>query len=728
MLRHFIIFFLIGITNIVFAQNKISSLFQWDDNHRLTQRATYHIFENVYPVQLSLPIKNGKRTFPNKFILPRPSNQSLTINLTKRSETAYKNLTVWSGLALDERFKHLPQYQNVILVYNPATDKFAASFVLPEGEFQLLPTPDSKDDYWLVESNSDWECNILETEEMTLPQASLREGPDCDCLETDQNGFSPIDIFIGYSNSAAAVAGDVNAHAAMMVATVNQGLTNSLVNDVYMRLVGTGLTANNPGVVTSVLSDCLDWFATEIEATGADYVSAFQTLTGAPNEAGGWAGVGGFTSVNNIGQPAAFRHEIGHNGGGGHCPGDGSSLPYAHGYNNGNWRTHLCGNDVNFYSTPLVNDDMGNPIGDAATADMAQAFRDRAPSIINRMRHQIPYFVGDVCVDMPCRPRHFTNQNEVITQVQLNTINNTTAGWACANVVGYSDYSNTSTDLNIGSTYALTVTPNVSWASSRLNVWVDWNADGTFENDEHVIDLTGAGPWVENIIPPVGTPLGTKRLRIRLQFSLGYTPDPCNGTGFNGGETEDYSVNVLAALPVEFTHFSGSCESQQLLLNWSTASEKNNLGFEIQGSTDGREWQKIGWQPTLSSGNSMLPLFYQYEWSKLNMPYLRLKQIDEDARFSFSPIITNPCSSDREPGFIIYPNPIKDWLTIEKNADGLDDATFQIFNQSGQLISEQVLVNFSTEWNTQFLANGIYFYRILNSGQQIQQGKLVKIH
>ncbi len=720
----YLFFFIFGITNVSSAQ---TTLFQWDSSNRNSQEIIIDAFEKTYSVQLNLPSHNDKRVLPNEFILPTPSNKLLTVKLTNPSKSVYNNLIVWNGLIQDERFNHLPQYQNVIVVYNPTTDKFAASFILPEGEFQLLPTAHSKNDYWLVQGSNDWECNILEIKESTLLQANLREGPDCDCLETDQNGFSPIDIFIGYSNSAAAVVGDIEAHAAMMVASVNQGLVNSLVNDVYMRLVGTGLTANNPGVVTSVLSDCLIWFANEIETTGADYVSVFQTLTGAPGEAGGWAGVGGFTNVNNIGQPAAFRHEIGHNGGGGHCPGDGSTLPYAHGFDNGNWRTHLCGNDVNFYSTPLVNDDMGNPIGDAATADMVQAFRDRAPTIITRNRHKIPYFTGDVCINNPCFPQHFANQNEFITEVQLNSINNVTGGWACDNVVGYSDYSDTSTDLIIGTSYALTVTPNFSFSDSRFNVWVDWDADGIFQPGEHVIDFTGTGPWVNSITPPANTSIGIKRLRIRQQFGSSYTPDPCNGSGYNGGETEDYSINVISSLPVELTEFRAACNNQKLSLNWSTASEKNNLGFEIQTSKDGQEWQRIAWQPTLGTGNSIIPLVYKLELLSSSMQYIRLKQIDEDEGFSFSSIITNPCFKNNKIEFTVYPNPIKNRLIIEKVSNNLREVTFQIFNQTGQLISEQILVNSITHWNSQRLANGVYFYRILSDSQQVQQGRFVKV-
>ena len=211
-----------------------------------------------------------------------------------------------------------------------------------------------------------------------------------------------------------------------------------------------------------------------------------------------------------------------------------------------------------------------------------------------------------------------------------------------------------------------------------------------------------------------------------MQFGSTYTPDPCNGTGYNGGETEDYSVNVITSLPVELTNFSAACNDQKLSLNWNTTSEKNNLGFEIQESDDGNEWQKIDWQPTQSSGNSNVPLAYQHEISRPSLQYLRLKQIDEDLEFSFSPVISNPCFKNRGTEFLVYPNPLINWLTIDNITDNLSNATFQIFNQTGQLISEQALVNLSTKWNSESLPNGVYIYRILNNSRRIQQGKFVK--
>ena len=714
---------------VIVGQIHTPPFFEYQINDAPSKEVLKSNFEKVFSVKLTqlqnLSIANPI-SIPQNLVLRTPTKENLTVQLDRPTHLKNQEIYLWNGRLPDSRFDHLPHYRNVIIIYNPKTNKFAGSFLFQEGEFLLLPSKENDENYWFVKTATELQCTLLDSNSGAT--ANMRS-PDCECTETDQNGDYVIDIFIGYSDLAANIAGDINAHAALMVASVNQGLTNSLVDDVYLRLVGTGTTENNPGIITSVLSDCLDWFATEIEMTGADYVSVFQTPTGAPGSAGGWAGVGGFTSVNNIHQPNAFRHEIGHNAGGGHCPGDGSTLPIAHGFDNGNWRTHLCGNDVNFYSTPLVNDNNGNPIGDAATADMAETFSVRAASITGRLRHQIPYYVGDTCVDLICRPQHFASQNEVITNIQLNAINNSSGGWECSNVPGYSDYIETSTDLLIGTTYPITITPNRSWDNSRLNVWVDWNDNKEFEASEHIINLMGIGPWTENITPPIGTTIGQKRLRIRLQFGASYVPDPCNGSGYNGGETEDYTINLLQALPVQLSEVKIQCTDDGLELNWETISEQNNLGFQIERSEDGRNWEKVGWQPAFGNGYSNQIQNYQYKLPFSQASYFRLKQLDQDSDFSFSPILFEPCvSNNKVKLFSIYPNPTKNLITIKAEANIDQPYTIRLFNHLGILVRALESTDLETIIPVSDLTNGIYIYQITNQKGLNQQGRIIKVN
>lgn len=94
-----------------------------------------------------------------------------------------------------------------------------------------------------------------------------------------------------------------------------------------------------------------------------------------------------------------------------------------------------------------------------------------------------------------------------------------------------------------------------------------------------------------------------------------------------------------ASLPVELTSFTATINSANVVLKWSTASEVNNYGFEIERSVISNEernlnWQKIGF--VSGSGNSSSPKEYSFRDNKLlggcNFAF-RLKQVDNDGQF-----------------------------------------------------------------------------------------------
>jgi len=484
------------------------------------------------------------------------------LKLQKEPTTYYNNLQIWKGRTADARFDHLPQYRNVVLVFNPNTKKMAGFVEAAKGTFHFRAESNAKT-YRISEyKKNHFHCKGGVEAKDHRPHLSSHYNNNfksvVGCDDIDDNGNYVLDIFIGFSNSAAAEIGDIDSHAALLVESVNNGFTNSLVNDVVLRLVGTGTTSNNPGVVTSVLSDAWDWFATDLEEKGADFVAVIQTYTNAPNEAGGWAGIGGYSSVNNTGL-FAFRHEIGHNIGGGHCPGGSGIEDYAHGYDNGNWETHLCGNDYNFYSTPLVNDNLGNPIGDAATADMVRVIAERKQEMSHGVAHRVPFDANDPA---PCaynlKPLWGNSDGYSIINVKVGAIDNASADGDSWNNTpkGYSDFTNLSTSVEVGTTHTIEITPENWYEGSEngniLGVWVDWNQDYLLQANEQVAyitakDVDSAADWFFNVTIPANAILGTTRMRARFLYgSYSDGLSSYDGTGWSGGETEDYTFEVTA--------------------------------------------------------------------------------------------------------------------------------------------------------------------------------------
>ncbi|HEX6180199.1 MAG TPA: hypothetical protein VFZ47_03090 [Chitinophagaceae bacterium] len=104
-----------------------------------------------------------------------------------------------------------------------------------------------------------------------------------------------------------------------------------------------------------------------------------------------------------------------------------------------------------------------------------------------------------------------------------------------------------------------------------------------------------------------------------------------------------------ATVPVTMVDFTGKLQGNNIVLNWLTATEQNNKGFEVERSTDGGNFRKIGF--VAGAGNSNMLRSYSFVDKHVNQPlyYYRLKQVDADNRFEYSAIVLvkNPLANGR---------------------------------------------------------------------------------
>ncbi|MDZ7624546.1 MAG: hypothetical protein U5J96_08905 [Ignavibacteriaceae bacterium] len=104
-------------------------------------------------------------------------------------------------------------------------------------------------------------------------------------------------------------------------------------------------------------------------------------------------------------------------------------------------------------------------------------------------------------------------------------------------------------------------------------------------------------------------------------------------------------------IPVELTSFSAVANSEYVELNWTTATELNNSGFEIQrtsplptpyqeeGGEVGRGWETISFVPGFGTSTEAHTYSFIDNDITANKYFYRLKQIDFDGSFSFSEIV-----------------------------------------------------------------------------------------
>ncbi len=246
--------------------------------------------------------------------------------------------------------------------------------------------------------------------------------------------------------------------------------------------------------------------------------------------------------------------------------------------------------------------------------------------------------------------------------------------------------------------------------------------------------------------------------------TLAASVDPINGTTVNfgtkfvgvdeievtlsAGGTFDFAfdnIAINAALPVELISFSASILNNLVLLNWATATEINNYGFEIERSNptisditpsrgEGKSvWVKIGF--VNGHGNSNSPKSYSFidERPSPNGASYRLKQIDFDGTFEYSKVIE--VTAELPSGYVLgqnYPNPFNPETTISFQLPEVQFVNLTIYDMLGkkveELVNDQLEPGFhSVFFNGSDLSSGTYLYRLeTDSFTQAKKMLLVK--
>ncbi len=128
-----------------------------------------------------------------------------------------------------------------------------------------------------------------------------------------------------------------------------------------------------------------------------------------------------------------------------------------------------------------------------------------------------------------------------------------------------------------------------------------------------------------------------------------------------GAGISSREINLSLVLPVNFTSFTATPKGRQVQLDWSTGNESDNDYFEVQRSADAISWNTVG--QVNGSGTTDTGTAYRYTDVEPNgfEAYYRLRQVDFDGAYTFSPIVRVSLEND---DFAAFPNPTTGPLTI----------------------------------------------------------------
>jgi len=199
--------------------------------------------------------------------------------------------------------------------------------------------------------------------------------------------------------------------------------------------------------------------------------------------------------------------------------------------------------------------------------------------------------------------------------------------------------------------------------------------------------------------------------------------------------------NVVAGdtvLPVELANFSANVNKNNVSLAWTTSTETNNQGFEIERKLVGSEdWTKVG-NLIAGKGTTTTPTEYSYNDRPNTGNYnYRLKQIDFNGTISYH-ALSNEVIVGLPTVYSIsqnYPNPFNPSTKIDFELPYDSKVSILLYDISGRevgkLVNEQLTAGYhNVQFNGSNLASGMYFYRIsANGGSQnfISTKKMVLI-
>ncbi|MBC5773789.1 T9SS type A sorting domain-containing protein [Pontibacter sp. KCTC 32443] len=153
-----------------------------------------------------------------------------------------------------------------------------------------------------------------------------------------------------------------------------------------------------------------------------------------------------------------------------------------------------------------------------------------------------------------------------------------------------------------------------------------------------------------------------------------------------------FSNLPIKPLPVEIIYLRAEKQGNNVVIQWATAMEENNEGFEVQVSQDGRTYRKLDFVAT-RNGNTSLKQTYEFvdkEDGKYGTRYYRLKQMDTDGKFTyFGPkMVTFGNVSNN---ILAYPNPFtrEVKLDVEAEKDGMLEIT--VTNIMGKKVTTKLM-------------------------------------
>jgi hypothetical protein len=280
--------------------------------------------------------------------------------------------------------------------------------------------------------------------------------------------------------------------------------------------------------------------------------------------------------------------------------------------------------------------------------------------------------------------------------------------------------------------------------SASLEFWTQWDIETDWDYGQVLISTNGGTQWtaLEGLytnpgvgsFQPTGQPLydGTQSAWVKEEIDLTsymgsqilirFLMRADGSIQQDGWYVDDINIVIYDFVPVELISFTAFASSNNITLNWSTASETNNRGFEIEQKSSNQNWRVIGYIDGQGTTTELTNYTFIDQLNEQGRYLYRLKQIDFDGSINYSNEIEIDFIGVTEYALQQnYPNPFNPSTVISYQLPVDSKVQLKIYDILGTEIA--VLVNetksagrYEVSFDASKLSSGTYFYTLIADG------------
>lgn len=172
----------------------------------------------------------------------------------------------------------------------------------------------------------------------------------------------------------------------------------------------------------------------------------------------------------------------------------------------------------------------------------------------------------------------------------------------------------------------------------------------------------------------------------------------------------------FVVLPLKLLSFDGKQKGKAVQLNWSTTDESNMSHFEIERSTNARDFEKLGTLP-INNSNSLNNYSFEDVAPVKGNQFYRLKITENTGKITYSSVAKINFKSDKVISF--YPNPVQSNTALFiTNTDG-EQINIQFYNATGKLLASGITNSNKVPAQMMMGLKGMVYYRAFNKNGDI---------